>query len=522
MSREIPEDDNGFINVPMSFPLIFNIYARYIGYALTFILPIAIFVSLTIIEFNVDIITSITPNSHIFILWIIYVANGVILGLNSLIAILAFEFHVHKLSKDNTMPIESSEGFRNIERNYKRKNLLVFVALFLAILSFLLFITCAWESDNIAINVLKDPSKENAIATLLLYLTMSGIIFSLAASIVIPIPKLASFKVGSLIDYYSPKRHPTILRFLVYDGIYNLLDPITRVSFIKWKRNIERHILDDFAPKLNNEDKEERPKLAIQNILTLIYLNQRFPNFIDKETLWREVCRIIDKNAAKEYIYNGEFSIKVWKGIFKHLKKEIDDLFLIIDRIILTITHTPALLDEKAFWITSAIPPTQIQERAENLIFLVLNRKDPNRFYSESANAAEVRDEDLTFEFYGADDLSPHDFSLKFKVRRYDEFVKLEKTYSLAASDPIEKHKIVRQVTGILYQSTGIWLTLHSNNLGANLSTIKFLHEGKPIHTMNFDLTVVRGVDYYLRNWGPKILTSLGFLLPLIRAIIGF
>ncbi|MHA1687295.1 MAG: hypothetical protein ACTSYD_12965 [Candidatus Heimdallarchaeaceae archaeon] len=486
------------------FAKVINFYARSIGFSLMFIIPVAIFVSFGFYTFNIVELQQISSKHIVFILWTAFVINSGILAFNGILASMFFEDEVNKLLKEGT-PINSAGGFRNLERKYKASNLYLIIILILALIAYILFTVSIWKADDLA-TILQLEDKSEQLANLLFYLSLSGMLFAVAAAIMIRIPIITGLSTGSLLEYYEPTRHPYVLKAFVSDTIYTLLDPITRTSFLKWSDKIEGNIVEDFAPKL--EPKAVRKPLAVQNVLTLLYLHFRMPEIVDEEFLMKELKRIIPERTIEETIINGDLNISVWKKIFKHFYKGIPDIFLIIDRILLTLKETPEMIDWNDYWVISAIPPVQKKDDTQDVVFFVLNRKkgDPSP-------------QKLTMRFIGADELSPHDFEFTFQLRGYDDFVTIPRdTSKLLTTD---RRQLIRLVTGILYQGTGIWFSIHSENIGSNVGTIEIREGDNIIETQMLELRVIRGFKYILQSWGPKLLASLGVVLPIIRAIIG-
>jgi hypothetical protein len=414
----------------------------------------------------------------------------------------SFDREVRRLFKRGT-PITSAAGFRNLERKYKASNLyLLFILLFAAI-AFGLFMFLIYGASNFASVIGVSVSGAQ---TLALYLSASMIIFSLAATIIIRVPTLTGLEVGSLVRYYSASRHPVVLKSLVYDSIQTLLDPLTRVYFLQWSEIIANDIIEDFAPKL--KPSKERQPLAVQNVLVLLYLHYRLSDLIDKKYLKEELLRIVSPETVDEILKGKNLDLKVWKNIFSHFMKQSPEIFLIIDRIILTLRETPEVIDSKDFWISSAVPPTQKKEESQDIVFFILNRRERDK-----------KDQIISMTYKGADDLSPHDLDIDFPIRSYDSFVTIPQDTSKFLTE--EKRKLVRLVTGILHQGTAIWISAHSENIGSNLVSLDFSTENEVISTQIFNLKVVRDFRYYLQTWGPKILASLGLFLPILRAILG-
>ncbi|MHA1199754.1 MAG: hypothetical protein ACTSQF_10540 [Candidatus Heimdallarchaeaceae archaeon] len=121
--------------------------------------------------------------------------------------------------------------------------------------------------------------------------------------------------------------------------------------------------------------------------------------------------------------------------------------------------------------------------------------------------------------YKGADDLSPHDIDLSFTINAYDQFVAIPEDTSEFLTD--DKRQLVRLVTAILFTGTGIWISAHSENIGSNLVALDFNVDDEPISSQIFNLRVVRDARFYLQAWGPKVLASLGVLIPVIRALFG-
>lgn len=278
------------------------------------------------------------------------------------------------------------------------------------------------------------------LATLTFYLSISSIIFAFSATIIIKVPTLTGLTEGSLLQYYSPSRHPLILKSLVSEAIHTLLDPITRVYFLHWSEVISNDISNDFSPKLSPTS--ERQSLAVHNVLVLLYLHYRFPEIIEKDDLEKELFRIVGFDTVEKIMYGDELNLKEWRTIFEHLTKHTPEIFLIIDHIILTLTETPEQFDSKDFWISSAVPPIQKKEESQDILFFILNRKKGH-----------TDPQSLKRQYHGADELSPHDLELEFTIRAFDDFVRIPKDTSLFLTE--EKRQLIKLTTGILYQAQG-------------------------------------------------------------------
>lgn len=486
------------------FTRLLNFYARYIGFALMFLLPVAIFVALGYYTFNILELQQISANDIIFLLWTMFVINSGILSLNGIVATISFSAEVRKLLRRGT-PIHSAEGFRNLERRYKISHLYLLVITLLALIAYGLFMFSVWQGNNFA-ELLQIPDKAEQLSNFIFYLSLSGMLFTIAASILIRIPPVTGISSGSLLPYYTPTRHPYVLNFYFYDAIYALLDPITRIEFLNWSDKIEKNMLDDFAPKI--APLRRRQLLATQNVLILLYLHFRMSEIIDKEYLLQELRRIVPGEIIESEIIHGKLNINVWKKNFKHFIKTNPDIFLIVDRIFLTLKENAEVIDQNKFWITSAVPPVQKLDSTQSIIFFVLNR---NREY--------VVPKILTLYLAGSDAISPSELEFVFRIRGYDDFVTIPKDTSRLTTQ--ERRNLVRLITGILYQGTGIWLSLKADNIGYNACTIDIREENDLVTTQALEIRVVRDLKYYLQNWGPKILASLGVILPILRTIIG-
>lgn len=483
------------------FARIINGYARIIGRILMFILPV--FVLTGIIYLN--IVQSVAPQEiqlAVDILWYIFLFNSLVLALNGVLVSFSFDGEVKKLTKKGT-PINSSAGFRNLERKYKASNFYLLIILLFVALSYGLYMLSIHVTTDVA--QWFDVSQEG-LSTLSFYLAISSIIFAFSATIIIKVPTLTGLTVGSLLQYYETTRHPFIIKSLISESISTLIDPITRVYFLQWSENIANDISADFAP--NIKQKNEKSTLAVQNVLVLLYLHYRFPAIIDKDTLERELFRIVSFDSVEEIIYGDQLNLKDWKTIFEYLTKQTPEIFLIIDRIILTLTETPEQFDAKDFWISSAVPPIQKKEESQNILFFILNRK-----------TSDPHPQKLEMNFSGADELSPRDLDIEFTIRAYDDYVTIPQDTSNFLTS--EKRQLIKLTTGILYQGTGIWFSVHSENIGSNLVALSFTSNSEPIGTQIFNLRVVRDFKFYLQSWGPKLLASLGIFLPIIRALLG-
>jgi len=483
------------------FARIVNSYARIIGRILMFILPVIVVTGIIYL----NIVQSVAPPEiqlAVDIAWYVFLFNSLVLSLNGVLVSFSFESEVKKLTKKGT-PINSSAGFRNLERKYKASNLYLLIILLFAVLSYGLYVLSIYGSVEVAqwFNV-----SAEGFSTLAFYLAISSIIFAFSATIIIKVPTLTGLTVGSLLQYYQTSRHPFILKSLISESISTLIDPITRVYFSQWSEIIANDISDDFATNLNQ--KTERSPLAVQNVLVLLYLHYRFPEIIDKDTLERELFRIVSFDSVEKIIYGNQLNLKDWKIIFEYLTKQTPEIFLIIDRIILTLTETPEQFDAKDFWISSAVPPIQKKEESQDILFFILNRK-----------ASDPHPQKLEMNYSGTEELSPRDLDIEFTIRAYDDFVTIPQNTSNFLTS--EKRQLIKLTTGILYQGTGIWFSVHSENIGSNLVALSFSSNSEPVATQIFNLKVVRDINFYLQSWGPKFLASLGIFLPIIRALLG-
>ncbi len=476
---------------------VINLYSRWIGRIFLFIFPAGVIAGL--IYFEIE-----AANAYSWLVdlaWYLFLGNSLILAFNGVLVSLSFDGEVRSLIKEGT-PINSAAGFRNLEKKYKQSNLYLLIILFLAVLAYGFYAAAIHASAGLeALFALSEGNGK----TLAIYISISCIIFAIAASIIIRVPTLTGLDVGGLVKYYRASRHPLILDMMIYDGIYTLLDPITRVRFSQWSEHISKEIVPEFATNLKPE--KNRKPLAIQNVLVLLYLYYRFPKIFNKEFLKKELLRIIPASHTEDILKGKELNMKVWHDIFTHLSDQTPELFLIIDRIILTLTETPELVEAKDFWVISAVPPTQKKEEAQDIVFFILNRKDGSS------------DQKVIMNYKGADDLSPHDIDLTFTINAFDQFVAIPEDTSEFLSE--DKRQLVRLVTAILFTGTGIWISAHSENIGSNLVALDLNVDDEPIATQIFNLRVVRDARYYLQAWGPKILASLGLLIPIVRALFG-
>ncbi|MCE7743288.1 MAG: hypothetical protein GOP50_12630 [Candidatus Heimdallarchaeota archaeon] len=474
-----------------------NLYSRWIGRVFLFIFPAGVIAGL--IYFEIE-----AANAYSWLVdlaWYLFLANSLILAFNGVLVSLSFDGEVRGLIKEGT-PINSAAGFRNLERKYKQSNLYLLIILFLAVIAYGFYAAAVHASDGIEALFALSEGNGKTLAT---YISISCTIFAIAASFIIRIPTLTGLNVGGLVKYYTASRHPYILDMMIYDGIYTLLDPITRVRFSQWSEHISKQIVPEFAPNLKPE--ANRKPLAIQNVLVLLYLNYRFPKIFDKEYLRRELQRIVPMSHTEEILKGEDLNLKVWKDIFSHLTKQTPELFLIIDRTILTLTETPELIEAKDFWVISAVPPTQKKEESQDIVFFILNRKDDSG------------EQKVLMNYKGADDLSPHDIDIGFSINAFDPFVAIPEDTSEFLSE--DKRQLVRLVTAILFTGTCIWISAHSENIGSNLIALDMIVDDEPISTQIFNLRVVRDVRYYLQAWGPKVLASLAVLIPIVRALFG-
>ncbi|MBY9001339.1 MAG: hypothetical protein KGD64_10515 [Candidatus Heimdallarchaeota archaeon] len=481
---------------------IINTYSRIIGRILMFILPITVLTGIIYLNIVQAGAPSLIPLA-VDIAWYVFLFNCLILSFNGVLVSLSFDGEVKKLTKKGT-PINSAVGFRNLEKKYKASNLYLLIILFFVVLAYGLYILSTYASADVAEWF---GFSAEGLATLTFYLAISSIIFAFSATIIIKVPTLTGLTEGSLLQYYSASRHPFVLKSFISEAIYTLLDPITRVYFLQWSEIISNDICNDFSPK--HSPTSERQSLAVHNVLVLLYLHYRFPEIIDKDNLEKELFRIVGFDTVEKIIYGDELNLKDWITIFEYFTKNSPEIFLIIDRIILTLTETPEQFDSKDFWISSAVPPIQKKEESQDILFFILNRKkgytDPQR---------------IKMSYHGADELSPHDLEIEFTIRAFDDFVTIPEDTSLFLTQ--ELRQLIRLTTGILHQGTGIWLSVHSENIGSNLIAVAFTSDNEPIETQIFELRVVRGFKFYLQSWGPRILASLGIFLPIIRAILGF
>lgn len=251
-----------------------------------FILPVTVLTGIIYL----NIVQSDAPleiQLAVDILWYVFLFNSFVLSLNGVLASFSFNREVKKLTKKGT-PINSSAGFRNLERKYKASNLYLLIILLFVVLSYGLYVLSIYGASGVAewFHI-----SAEGFSTITFYLAISSIIFAFSATIIIKVPTLTGLAVGSLLQYYQTSRHPFILKSLISESISTLIDPITRVYFLQWSEIIANDISDDFAPNL--KQKKERSPLAVQNVLVLLYLHYRFPEIIDKDILERELFRIV-------------------------------------------------------------------------------------------------------------------------------------------------------------------------------------------------------------------------------------
>ncbi len=485
-------------------PRIINYYARSVGTFFSLVLPIGVIVGISTLKFD----PSLFPNlfNWVGILWLALLGNSLILLLNGLLVILHFTWEIRKLVR-NGIPIRSSKGFRHLETRYKSGNIYLIFIFILSLFSYGFFYSAILGIEQLSEYVFF-PEVETLLS-LSLYLAVSMLIFVMAATIVIRVPPLLAMNEGKLFAYYEALRHPNVLNSYFYDSLYNLLDPVSRVELFKWCSAIRKSVVDDFAPNL--QPRSDRAHLAVQNVLVFMYIHFRFPNIVDLPTLEKELKRIVTEDQVQAIIASKILNPKRWKMIFKNIEKNRLEHFLIIDRIILTLRETPEVIQQNKYWITSSVSPSQNLDETKDILFFLLNL-DPSQTVPP----------EMTMDFKGGFNLSPGDFSFNFYLRPYSEYI--------TSAMPKDKQELTKDnyrllfklLMAILYQGTGIWLTIHSSQEGSNIGSIIFNKGLQTIDSSTFDWQVTKDIRYYAQSWGPKILSAFGFLLPLIRAFIGF
>ncbi len=486
-------------------PRLINFYARTIGTILSFILPIGAIVGLATLQFDPKNFSEAGFYNWVHLLWLVLLGNSFLLFSNGFLVNSHFSREVNKLVRSG-IPIASASGFRNLEKNYRTGNFNLIFIFLLSLVSYGFFYLAIQGIEFISNAIFLAESGIAALTKLSFYLAVSMLIFALSATIVIKIPPLLLISEGKLQSYYTAQRHPYVLRSYFYDTIYYLLDPVTRVYFFKWCKTIEESLTDHFAPNL--QPQSDRSSLAVQNVLVLLYIHYRFSDLLDNKELDAEIARIIQEDKIDEIMNSKILNRKEWKKIFKNLENSGLENFLIIDRILLTLQETPQVIRQKKYWVVSSVSPTQTLNETKDILFFLLN-----------SNPEQKEPAEITLDFKGGMSLLPGDFTINFNLSPYSDYIQIPADVEELKKD--NNRLLIKMLTAILYQGTGIWITIHSDKEGSNVGSIAFHKGTQTIDTVTFNWRVVKGMKFYVKTYGPKALASLGFLLPLVRTFIG-
>jgi hypothetical protein len=357
--------------------------------------------------------------------------------------------------------------------------------------------------------LLLNPSEELAIfAQFFIFVASIGLLaISSGASILLRLPSKSAIHPGGLMKYYSPRSLPMRLDNILTDSIIPRLDPITRMQMDEWSRSILDSLNPNFRP---NFTLQERLEQAREKIFLLVYLKEYMPELLTEEIFLAEIKEIIQVGKLADFIGGkaSKISLKTISVIIRDVRREIPEIFELVQRIFVLVTENLRLLRNQNEYISIVHPTSHI------------GNIDPFRITVFILNTEEVRKIIKLQVQTSMSSLDPDDSSLSILLDSGTITIP-EEGAKLKISSSTDSTDVLRLVSSILQVGDAINLQFRPNRFGTHVLNISLEDEKGIISGRSIVISVYRDPMYYMKTMGAKALGYVGAALSFIGIGLG-
>ena len=489
----------------MDFTSILNFYCRKLGIWLISIIPIFLATTLILLIFTPSEINS-NPNPKFGALSLFTGINYILLilialpfALNGFFMERAFDREINRIIKSGLL-IRGIEGFNEVQMRVKLLYRASYSISVSVIVSFLVFVSA---------NLIDDSEQLGLLTRFFIFVASIGLLaISSGASILLRLPDKSAIQPGGLMKFYSPRSLPLEADNLLTDSIIPQLDPITRIKMDEWSDSISRNFNNRFFP---DSDPVTRLERAREKIFLLVYLNEFLPEVLNKEQFHQEMQEIIDPRYYEPFKKGRDSTIstKILRTIIRDVRREIPDVFELVQRVFVLVTENINILHTKEEFVAITHPNTHIGNIDPfRITIFILNLKEMKR---------KVRLQVQT----SMSSLDPDDTSQTL-VLDPNKIILPPLGQKLEFSSSTDVFDVLRLVSAILQVGDTLNLQFRPNRFGTHVLNFSLEDEIQGVISgRSIVISVQRDLKYYAKTVGAKLLGYIGAAVSFIGIGLG-
>ncbi len=295
---------------------------------------------------------------------------------------------------------------------------------------------------------------------------------------------------------------------MLSDSIIPQLDPITRIKMDEWSTSIMHNLNANYFP---DSDPITRLERAQEKIFLLIYLNEYFPELLDEKRFLKEMKEIIDPKYFGSFKKgkDSEISLKVLRTIIRDVKREIPDVFELVQRIFVLVTENINILHTNDEFVAITHPNSHVGNIDPfRVTIFVLNLKK------------EVRKVDLQVQT-SMSSLDPDDTSQTLLLDP-NEIILPPLDQNLKFSSSKDTFDILTLVSAILQVGDTLNLQFRPNRFGTHVLNVSLEDDIQGVISgRSVVVSVYRDPKYYAKTVGAKLLGYVGAAVSFIGIGLG-
>jgi hypothetical protein len=445
------------------------------------------------------------------LLYIILILIAIPFSLNGFLMERAFNDEIKRIIGTG-MLIRGVEGFDEVQNKIKLLYRASYSITVSVIVSYLVFYSASLITSSETEPILAGISISIFARIFIIVASIGLLAISSGASILLRLPNKSAIQPGGLMKYYSPRSLTLKLDNLLTDSIIPRLDPITRMQMDEWSNSVFEMMNPEFRGEHSDTVRLEQ---AREKILLLIYLKEYLPEIVTEEIFKSEMKEIIQESNLQAFFTGkkSKISLKTLITIIRDVRREIPEIFELVQRIFVLITENIHLLRTKENFISIIHPSSHV------------GNIDPFRvtvfILNLHVNKRRVKLQVQT----SMSSLDPDDVSQTILLD--SSSIKLPAPgKKLMISSSTESMDVLRLVSSILQIGDAMNLQFRANRFGTHVLNISVGDENGIISGRSVVVSVYRDPMYYIKTMGAKALGYVGAALSFIGiglgALIGF
>ncbi len=487
----------------MDFTTLLNVYCRKIGIWFLSLIPVVLSISLMLLAFSQHPEAGLDKNLELIvsILYIVLILIAIPFSLNGFLMERAFNNEIKRIIGTGLL-IRGVEGFSDVQNKIKLLYRASYSITVSVIISYLVFtsaslITSSESQPYLAI-----------IARFFIFVASIGLLaISSGASILLRLPNKSAIQPGGLMKYYSPRSLTLKLDNLLTDSIIPRLDPITRIQMDEWSNTITEMMNPEFRAEENNQIRLEQ---AREKILLLVYLKVYLPEIVTEDIFNTELREIIKKNDLNDFLTGkkSKISLKVLRTIIRDVRREIPEVFELVQRIFVLVTENIHLLRENDNFITIVHPSSHVGNIDPfRVTAFILNLQGSKKLIKLRVQTS-------------MSSLDPDDASQTLMLDAGSIKLPLvgQKLMISSSTDSID---VLRLVSSILQVGDAMNLQFRPNRFGTHVLNVSVEDERGIISGRSIVVSVYRDPMFYLKTMGAKALGYIGAAISFIGIGLG-